>query len=252
MIVPALRSFVRFMTLTAMAALLSPSSYCQTASSANRVQPAPAPPPQQESKRIFGILPNNRTSPMLGTFKPISTKEKFTIAAKDSFDWGAVLLAGVAAGVGQLNNSNPSFGQGAAGYGRYFGTAYCDVVTGNMMTVAIYPSMLRQDPRYFRKGTGSTWSRLGYAMSRIFVTFGDSGHRQFNYSEILGNATSAGISNAYYPDNRTLGDNFSRFGIQVGLDMAGNILKEFAPNGHRKQSPQLKAPATIGPNGAKP
>lgn len=109
-----------------------------------------------------------------------------------------------------------------------------------MFTTGAYPSLLHQDPRYFRRATGSTWSRLGYAMSRIFVAQSDRGHWQFNYSEILGNATATGISNAYYPDNRKLGDNFSRFGFQVGLDMAGNVLKEFGPDLTRKRNHQPK------------
>jgi hypothetical protein len=105
---------------------------------------------------------------------------------------------------------------------------------GNFMTEGVYPSLLHQDPRYFRRGAGSTWSRLGYAMGQIFVTHGDNRKTQFNYSEIGGNATAVAISNSYNPDNRTAADAVGKLGIQLGIDMAGNILKEFAPDLYRK------------------
>jgi hypothetical protein len=212
-----------------------------TASRSIPAQPAAAQAPQPEPKRIFGIIPNYRTSPTLAQYKPLTRKQKFKIAAQDSFDWGAVLMALTFAGAGQLTNANPSFGQGASGFARYFGAGYADVVIGNMMTEAIYPSLLRQDPRYFRRGTGGGWSRLGYAMSRIVVTHKDSGGRTFNYSEFLGNATAVAISNSYYPDARDAATSASRFGVQIGLDMAGFVAKEFAPDIMRKLSRQPKA-----------
>uniref|UniRef100_Q01P40 Lipoprotein n=1 Tax=Solibacter usitatus (strain Ellin6076) TaxID=234267 RepID=Q01P40_SOLUE len=229
---------VRSITLIATAILTAFPGFCQSAP--NNLQPSTTTPAPQENRRIFGIIPNNRSSPTLHPYKPLTVSEKFAMGARDSFDYGAVVLALAAAGIGQAENSNPSFGQGTQGYARYFGTAYGDVVIGNMFTTSIYPSLLHQDPRYFRRATGSTWSRLGYAMSRIFVTQADRGHSQFNYSEFLGNATAVGIANAYYPDNRKLGDNFSRFGIQIGLDMAGNIIKEFGPDLTRKRNHQSK------------
>src|SRR5579871_2461399 len=145
-------------------------------------------PAERESKRLFGIIPNYRTSPSLKEYKLLTPKEKFKIAAEDSFDRGTVILAAAFAGEGQLTNANPSFGQGVAGYARYFGTSYADFVIGDYMTEAVYPILLHQDPRYFRKGTGSGWSRFGYAMGQIFWTHKDAGGSQFNYSEILGNA----------------------------------------------------------------
>jgi hypothetical protein len=102
------------------------------------------------------------------------------------------------------------------------------------MTEAIYPTLLHQDPRYFRRGTGSGLSRLGYAMGQIFWTHKDSGGTQFNYSEVLGNSTAVAISNAYYPDNRTASDAVSKLGIQLSVDMASNVLKEFWPDVERK------------------
>jgi hypothetical protein len=193
------------------------------------VNPAAAPPPV-ESKRIFGIFPNNRTSPSLTDYKPLSPRKKFEIARQDSFDRGTVFLAAAFAVDAEHTNANPSFGQGAAGYSRSFGTAYGDVIIGNYMTEAIYPALLHQDPRYFRRGAGSKWSRLGYSMGQIFWTHTDSGRTQFNYSEILGNSTAVAISQAYYPDHRNVTDATAKLGIQIGVDMASNVLKEFWPD----------------------
>src|SRR5690242_14331725 len=129
---------------------------------------------QVESKRIFGIIPNFRTSPSLKNYEPLRPAEKFKIASQDSFDRGTVALAALFAGQAQLTNATPSFGQGVAGYARYLGTSYADFVIGDYMTEAIYPTLLHQDPRYFRRGTGTGWARLGYAMDQIFRTHKDS------------------------------------------------------------------------------
>lgn len=182
------------------------------------------------SKRIFGIIPNYRTDLLPNPFKPITARQKFTIASQDSFDRGTVILAAAFAGEGQLTNSNRSFGQGIEGYAKYFAASYADFVVGNFMTEAIYPTMLHQDPRYFSKLKGSVWSRLGYAAGQIVVTHGDSGRTQFNFSEVLGNSTAVAISQAYYKDNRDASDAAVRLVTQLGVDAASNILKEFWPD----------------------
>jgi len=194
------------------------------------------PSPQTESKRIFGIVPNYRTSPCLQNYKPLTTKEKFKIASQDSFDRGTVMLAAAFAGEGQLTNANPSFGQGAAGYARYFGASYADFAIGNYMTEAIVPSLLHQDPRYFRKSVGTGWARFGYACEQVFVTHNDSGQKAFNYSEIIGNSAAVAISTTYYASHRNAQDASLTLITQVGVDMASNILKEFWPDLNRKFS----------------
>ena len=199
-----------------------PSDTSPTASAKND-------PPEPASKRIFGIIPNYRTAPTLKDYNPLTPGQKFKIASQDSLDRGAIVLGALFAGEGQLTNSTPSFGHGVTGYARYFAASYGDFVIGNYMTEAIYPTILHQDPRYFRRATGSGWSRLGSAVGQIFWTHTDSGRMQFNFSEIMGNATSVAISNAYYPDNRNPSDAATKFGIQIGVDVAANILKEFSP-----------------------
>ncbi len=203
------------------------------------------PDPPQEAKRLFWIVPNYRTSPSIKDFQSITPKEKFKIASQDAFDPGTVGLAAIFGGIGQLSDSNPSFGQGGAGYGRYFVTAYADFAIGDYMTEGVFPTLLHQDPRYFRKGTGG-WSRLGYAMGQIFWTHTDKGTGQFNYSEILGNSAATAIGIAYYPDNRTASNAVTKLTSQIGVDMASNVLKEFWPEISRKLSRKHRSTETGG------
>jgi hypothetical protein len=195
---------------------------------------APATNLPVESKRLLGIVPNYRSSPSLQNYQPLPPGDKFKIASEDAFDRGTVALAGIFGAEAQATNANRSFGQGAAGFGRYFGAAYGDLVIGDYMTEGVFPVLLHQDPRYFRKGQGSGWSRLGYASGQIFWTHTDSGGTEFNYSEIVGNSAAVAISNSYYADNRTAHDAADKLGVQIGVDMASNILKEFWPDLQRK------------------
>ncbi len=181
-------------------------------------------------KRVFGVLPNYRTANESAIYTPITAKQKFIIGSKDSFDYPLVLLAGAFAALGQISNQHPQFGQGMAGFGKRLGTGYADQAIGNMMTESIYPSLLHEDPRYFRRGTGPIKSRTWYALTRIFVTRTDSGGRRFNYSEVLGNATGVAISNLYYSDTRSAGENFEKLATQLGTDAASQVLKEFWPD----------------------
>ncbi len=166
----------------------------------------------------------------MNPYVPLSTGQKFKLASQDAFDRGTFVLAAAFAGEGQLTDAHPSFGQGVKGYAHRFITSYADWAIGDCMTEAIFPVILHQDPRYFRKGTGSGFQRLTYAMGQIFWTHTDSGGHMFNFSEIGGNATSAAISQAYYPDNRSAGSAASTLAIQIGVDMASNIVKEFYPD----------------------
>lgn len=197
--------------------------------SADRVIQSPNPPPVERDKRLFGIIPNNRTFPTLTNYKPLTTQEKFRMASDDALDRGTFLLAAAFAGEGQLTNANPSFGQGVKGYGHYLVTSYADWAIGDYMTEAIFPSILHQDPRYFRKGSGGGMSRLLYAVGQIFWTHTDSGGHTFNFSEVGGNAAAVALSQAYYPENRSAGAAAGKLATQLGVDMASNVVKEFYP-----------------------
>jgi hypothetical protein len=181
-------------------------------------------------KRVFGVLPNYRTVDQSQVTGPLTDGQKFTIASKDSFDYPLVLLTAALSGIGQWSNQNPSFGQGMAGFSKRYVTTFADQTLGNFMTEGLLPAVLHEDPRYYRRGTGRTWSRMGYAVSRLFVTPTDSGGLRFNYSEWAGNAAATAVSNAYYPDGRTAGANAGKLAEQIGLDGFALVLKEFWPD----------------------
>jgi len=187
----------------------------------------PEPP---GGKRVFGVLPNYRTVDGNNVTSPLTNTQKFSIASKDSFDYPLVLLSGALAGIGQWSNQDPSFGQGMAGFSKRFASNFSDQALGNMMTEALFPVLLHEDPRYYRRGRGSIWSRTGYAFSTIFVTHTDSATVRFNYSEWVGNTAATAISNAYYPDARTVGANVGKLVEQCSLDGLAQVLKEFWPD----------------------
>lgn len=226
----------RISATAALLAIFVSLSPCQQISTGESGQPAVVGDDSgaPANKRIFGIIPNYRTYPSLQNYVSLTSAAKFRIATEDGFDRGTIALAALFGGQGELTNSNRALGQGGAGFGKYFGAAYGDLLIGDYMTEAVFPVLLHQDPRYFRRGTGTGWSRLAYAMGQIFWTHRDAGGTQFNYSEIAGNSIAVAISNAYYPDNRTTGSAISKLGVQVGVDMCGNILKEFWPDLQRK------------------
>jgi hypothetical protein len=201
---------------------------------AETAAPRGSDPVESSPKRIFGIIPNYRTSPSLVHYQPLTTREKYKVASQDAFDRGTFVLGAAFAGESQLTRSNPSFGNGVPGFARYFVTSYADFAIGDYMTEAIFPSLLHQDPRYFRKGTGGVLSRMGYAAGQLFWTHTDSGGYSFNYSEVLGNASAVAISTAYYPENRDATDAITKLGTQLAVDLGSNILKEFSPDIYRK------------------
>ena len=193
-------------------------------------------PNETPADHVLWIIPNFRTMSLPQPYRPVSAKEKFQIAAQDSFDRGTVGLAAVFAADGLATESHRSFGQGAVGYAHYLATAYSDAAIGNVMTEAIFPSFLHEDPRFFRRGTGSRWSRLRYAVGQILITHTDSSGKQFNFSEFGGNSAAVAISMAYYPENRRASDAVSKLGLQIALDTASNVLKEFWPQGRRRRA----------------
>jgi len=120
------------------------------------------------------------------------------------------------------------------GFSKRLATNVADQAIGNIMAEGVSPALLHEDPRYYRRGAGSVWSRAGYAITRIFVTHTDSGKLRFNYSEWSGNAAATAISNVYYSDGRNVGANVGKLMEQCSLDALGQVLKEFWPDIKRK------------------
>jgi hypothetical protein len=182
----------------------------------------------EEKQRVFGVIPNFYVT-YIPDAAPLTPKQKFKLAWKSTVDPVTFGLTGAVAGVQQAQNDFSGYGQGAAGYGRRFGAAYGNEVSSTFIGGAILPSLLKQDPRYFYKGSGSVRSRVLYAMANAVICKGDNGHWQPNYSGILGDLAAGGISNAYYPaknrDDAAL--TFENTLIGIGTTAAVNIIQEF-------------------------
>jgi hypothetical protein len=219
----------------------TPSGQQQQSSDKNQ-GPEKNPTEGVSKDRLFYTLPNFLTLENTGQVPPLTTKEKFKVITKGSFDYVLIPWYGFLAGLSQAEDSEEGYGQGAAGYGKRFGAYFADGTIENYVTGAILPSLLRQDPRYFQSGKGSFVHRTRYSVSRIVLTRGDNGRQQFNYSEILGSALAAGISTyTYHPHaDRTLGNTVSVWGTQVGTDTLTLVVREFWPDIRRKLSKKNK------------
>jgi hypothetical protein len=194
----------------------------------------------EETQRVLGIVPNFYVT-YTPNAVPLTPKQKFKLAWKSSVDPVTFLIVGASAGVEQAQNHFNGYGQGTEGYAKRFGAGYADTVSGIFIGGAILPSLLKQDPRFFYKATGSLRARFLYALAASVICKGDNGHWQPNYSNILGNLASGGISNLYYPDQdrNGAGLTFENGAIGVATGAVANLLQEFVI---RKLTP--KAPPT--------
>lgn len=194
----------------------------------------------EEKQRVLAIVPNFYVT-YIPNAAPLDTKQKFQLALRTVVDPYTLIIVGGIAGVQQAQGHFAGYGQGLEGYAKRYGAGYADTLTGTFLGNAVFPSLLKQDPRYFYKGTGSTESRTLYAISRAFICKGDNGRRQPNYSFVLGALASGGISNLYYPDNdrNGAGLTFENAAFDVATGAATNILQEFVipkftPKLHKK------------------
>jgi hypothetical protein len=219
-----------------------PAPKLPLAESADEALPPIAIEPALESPkddRLLYTLPNFLTVEASSMAPRLSSGQKLKLVAKDTFDIAEYPFIGVQAAIAQASNTPPEFRQGIPGYARRYGAAFADNAIGNFMTEGVIPSLLHQDPRYYQRGRGSFLRRVAYTVSRSVITRGDSGHAEFNYSELAGNAVAAGISNLYYPaEERTLRGAVQVWGTQIGWDTAANLLREFWPDLHRALHPK--------------
>jgi len=182
----------------------------------------------EEKQRVLGVLPNFYVSYDPHAV-PLNSKQKFNLAWKTLVDPFTFVMVAGSAGVEQAQNHFAGYGQGAQGYAKRFGANYGDAATGTLIGGAILPSLLKQDPRYFYKGTGTVHSRFLYAIANSLICKGDNGRWQVNYSNILGSMAAGGISNLYYPaqDRNGVGLTFENAAIGIGATAIGNVFQEF-------------------------
>jgi len=185
----------------------------------------------QQPKRILWVIPNYRAVSANTHLPPQSFKNNLWLATEDTFDYSDFIFVGGLAGIAMAGKSQPSFGQGGAGFGRYYWHLFVDGAIEDYMTEAIVPEATKEDPRYYTLGKGGFFKRTGYAVSRLFITRNNAGKSTLNMSEIVGAGAAAGIGNAYYPaESNPWVKTYQRWGTQVGLDGVFNLLKEFWPD----------------------
>jgi hypothetical protein len=184
----------------------------------------------QEKQRILGMVPEFNISNIQNAAR-LTPRQKFELAFKSAIDPFTVLMAGIDAGLDQEQDEFPGYDQGLKGYGRRFGASYADTFDSAMLGNALFPVLLHQDPRYFRKGTGSFLTRLSYAIATTAVCKGDSGKWQPNVSNLLGNLAAGGVATLYYPDtDRGTSLVFERAATVTAEGAIGAIFYEFWPD----------------------
>ena len=196
----------------------------------------------QEHQRVLGIIPAfNALNTPNGV--PLTPGQKFRLAFKSTTDPFTFAFAAVDAGVNQLQDDYHGYGQGVAGYSKRFAASYADTFNGTMLGNALLPVLFHQDPRYYRKGTGSTKSRILYAIMSTVRCKGDNGHWQPSYSNLMGNFAAGTISNLYYPSgDRGVGLTVQRALVVSAEGAIGAAFYEFWPDISRKYSHRRSKP----------
>jgi hypothetical protein len=208
--------------------LLMASATTDVQVNASQIEVAQAQLKDEEQQRVFGVIPNFYVV-YVSNPAPLTPRQKFHLAWRSSIDPVTFLATGFFAGVEQAANTYPGYGQGAQGYGKRFGANYADNFIGTMIGGAILPSILKQDPRYYYKGTGTTRSRILYAIANSVMCKGDNGRWEFNYSGILGGAAAGGISNLYYPaaDRNGIDLTIENTALGIAGSAVQNLFQEF-------------------------
>jgi hypothetical protein len=208
----------------------------------------------EEKQRVFGVFPNFYVS-YVPNAAPLTSKQKFSMAARDTFDWTSFVGVSLGAGLQQAANTHKDYGQGAAGYGKRWGALFADGRSTDLLSHYVFASLLHQDPRYFYQGTGTTKSRIFYALSNAFVARSDSGKTMPNYSYLLGDLCAASLSNAYYPRaDRGASLVFTNAALGIAGRAAQGLVQEFVAKHFTKNAPdpsdqtQPPAPPSAQPN----
>lgn len=185
--------------------------------------------------RLFWTLPNFLTVEKANQIAPLTTAQKFKLVARSSFDPVEYPYYAFLAGISQADNGEAGYGQGWLGYAKRYGSSFADGTAENFFVGAVYPSLFREDPRYFQNGKGTFLHRAGYAMTRVVATRTDSGHTTINLSEFAGAGTAAGLSNLYHPvGDRGFSNTMNTWATQMGWDVVSDVVKEFWPDIRRK------------------
>jgi len=206
------------------------TSPAETLPAAQDVAPGQSAAVQEQHPRLFWIIPtyavSNNKSP-----HPLSSREKFRLFLKNTTDPYTIGYTAVEAGIQQANNDLSGYGQGGAAYGKRLGAGLADETSAGFFQAYLFASLLRQDPRYMRQGSGPFKNRLAHAIIRPVVTRKDSGGSTFNWSGLLGGIAASSLSNSYYPaTDRGVTPTFQRVATGIPFSIIDHLIDEFGPD----------------------
>jgi hypothetical protein len=178
-------------------------------------------------QRVAGVIPNFYSAYDWNA-PPMLAKQKVQLSVRGLIDPVSFLAVAGIAGAEENRGIFPAYGSGIEGYGKRYGAAMANRVSGALLGRAVYPAIFHQDPRYFYKGKGSIKSRTLYAISAAVMTRSDSGRWEPNYSQVLGNFSAAALSNLYYPEADRGGSLVLLNGLsETGGNAVSNLIREF-------------------------
>ncbi len=192
--------------------------------------------PALNESRIFGVIPDYQTVTDTGHVTPLTGRQKWSLALKETIDPFNVLNAALGAAFSQRGNQTPKYGEGGVAYSQRFGAAFLDFGSQNFFSAGVLATVLHQDPRYYRKGEGTGIpKRVLYSISRLVVARQDSGAAAFNASGIGGMMMGIAASNLYYPAaSRHLSVMTCRISTSLTGGIMGNLMSEFWPDLQKK------------------
>jgi hypothetical protein len=212
-------------------------------------QPLPEAPTAQPGTLQLVAKRSNFFPNLATNAGPMTSAQKFKLFANNSLSGAALVGSLVSAGFGQATDSHSGYGQGAEGFGKRFGASMARNATSNFIGTWALASVLHQDPRFFVSGKQKFSDRVKYATRRLFITRTDAGGETTNWSGLLGPLGSEAVANTYLPDNeRTAGDTFQRYGLDIAGQLGANVLREYWPSIFKKlRMPNLAPPTMTQP-----
>jgi len=195
------------------------------------------PPTKIPGERIYNLVEGKSIvfPDIASSTEPLSPGKKFEVFVDNSVSLHMVIWAAMGSGVGQAADSSTGFGQEGGAYAKRFGSAMARHSSSEFFGTFLLASVLREDPRFFPEVNPSLGHSIKYSLQQLFVTRNDSGQRVANLSGLLGPALAEGLANAYWPDrNRTVGDTFVRYGLDLAARAGGNILRDYWPVAYKK------------------
>lgn len=178
---------------------------------------------------------NANPYPSLENWHPLTTQQKFQVFLKGTYSPRTFETTGVDAIADTVRNNNPQYERGFMGLGEHYGVELGTSETGVFFEQFLVPSILKQDPRYFRNPGLPFLQRAMYSVSRVFITRSDNGHETFNASRIVGGAAAQSLADLYVPgQEQGLRPIANRVTFDVVRDAAFNLVHEFWPDVRRK------------------